>query len=111
MNKQTLKNAYRFCTCLSVNSYLLGFLFMITIYKPLISYCFIKYEVSQTNGVEKKPGICVLLDVMISDMKQWSLPPHILIYWENAEYTFANEPLYTCMLVNRICTNSLKHFI
>ena len=28
----------------------------ITQYRPLISYCFMKCEVSQTNDVEKKPG-------------------------------------------------------
>ena len=37
-----------------VNSYLLWYFFLITIYYPLISYCFMKCEIYQTNDVKKR---------------------------------------------------------
>jgi len=43
-----------------------------------------KCEVSQTNDVEKM-GFCVFLNFIISHETQWSRPPQILVYWENAQ--------------------------
>ena len=60
--------------------------FLISIYKPLISYCFMKCEVSKTNDVKQNAGMYVFLEFMISHMKHWSRPSQILVYLENAQY-------------------------
>ena len=49
--KTTLKNDCRFCTFLYVNSYLLWYFFLITIYQPLYLIFCMKCEVSQTRDV------------------------------------------------------------
>ena len=67
--KKTLKNDWRFCTFLYVNSYCYGTFLETYILAP---FFVLFYEMwgFPNNWCEKIPGICVFLDVMISYMKQ-----------------------------------------
>ena len=67
---------------LYVNSYFLWYFFLITVYKPPISYCFMKCVVSQINDVKKNTWICVVLDFMISHMKHCGQARHRFWYTE-----------------------------
>ena len=70
MNKKTWNNDCRFCTFFKFDFLLVFFLdnYILT------HFFFLFYEMwgFENKWCENPPGICVVLDVIISHMKQWS---------------------------------------